>query len=180
VSAGGPYAIACAHRIPARLTATAAVSSLSPLGLARRRMRVFQKAPRLTTRVGDVVTRHPVPLRRLLRGPAVDAFLSATAGGVGGLVEDHLITQRPWGFELSEVAGQVHVWHGMADTFVPAEHALQLAAALPNCTVALDPGEGHFFFRRRVADILGGLLTAEGSAVTVERRLLTRMSGDGS
>jgi pimeloyl-ACP methyl ester carboxylesterase len=157
VSAGGPYAIACAYRIPARLTATAAVSSLSPLGFTRRRLRVFARAPRMTTRVGNVVTRHPAPLRRVWNGPALDAFLTATATGVGGLVEDHLITQRPWGFELGEVAGAVHVWHGMADDLVPADHALQLAAALPNCTVQLDPSEGHFFFRRRVADILAGL-----------------------
>ena len=31
VSAGGPYAVACAHRLPDRVTAAAAVSSLSPL-----------------------------------------------------------------------------------------------------------------------------------------------------
>jgi pimeloyl-ACP methyl ester carboxylesterase len=31
VSAGGPYAVACAHRLAQRITAAAAVSSLSPL-----------------------------------------------------------------------------------------------------------------------------------------------------
>jgi pimeloyl-ACP methyl ester carboxylesterase len=173
VSAGGPYAIACAHRLaPDRLTAVAAVSSLSPLGLPRR-LRIIARAPRLTTLVGDAVTRHPVALRRALGGggSALDAFLAATAGGVGGLVEDHLITQRAWGFELGAVAGQVHVWHGMADTFVPADHALQLAAALPNCTVSLDPGEGHFFFRRRVADILGDLHDHRRAAAVARPRL---------
>ena len=189
VSAGGPYAVACAHRLADRgLTAAAAVSSLSPLGrpcdapgLARRvrlPLRALVTAPGLATRLGDwtvrLVARHPdLLLRAMAAGAppadrshlddgatsqtAVDAFLAATAGGVRGLIDDHLITSRPWGFDLSAVGGRVHVWHGMGDNFVPVDHALQLAAALPRCEVSLDPNEGHFFFRRRVGDILAGL-----------------------
>lgn len=89
---------------------------------------------------------------------AVAAFLAATDAGVAGLIEDHLLTSRPWGFEPGEVTGEVHVWHGMRDAFVPVEHALQLVAALPRCRVSLDPGEGHFFFRRRAHEILAALV----------------------
>jgi pimeloyl-ACP methyl ester carboxylesterase len=107
---------------------------------------------------------------------ALEAFLAATAGGVAGLVEDHLVTSCPWGFDLREVGGEVHVWHGMADAFVPSEHALQLVAALPRCRAWLDPGEGHFFFRRRSAEILGALVAAgrpgrkPSAEPTVQRR----------
>lgn len=191
VSAGGPYAVACAHRLGDRLVAAAAVSSLSPWcppaavpGLPRRialALRAIATAPRLTTRVGDelarLVERNPDLLRRAMTlgaprsdrrhladgatfGAAADAFVEATAGGVGGLVDDHLVTSRSWGFELSAVRGDVHVWHGMHDTLVPVEHALQLAAALPSCRVALDPDQGHFFFRQRVGAILAGLVEA--------------------
>ncbi len=191
VSAGGPYAVACARRLPERLSAAAAVSSLSPLcapadvpGLPARirlPLRALAAAPRTAARLGDAavgfVARHPSLLLRAMTigAPAtdrshladgatsmaaVDAFLEATAGGIGGLVEDHLVTSRPWGFKLGEVAGEVHVWHGMHDAFVPAEHALQLVAALPRCRAWLSPGEGHFFFRRRVRDILGALASS--------------------
>jgi hypothetical protein len=51
----------------------------------------------------------------------------------------------------------VQVWHGMADAFVPADHALHLVAGLPHCRAWFDPGEGHFFFRRRVREILAQL-----------------------
>ncbi|WP_205695586.1 alpha/beta fold hydrolase [Conexibacter sp. SYSU D00693] len=189
VSAGGPYAVACAHVLGDRLTAAAAVSSLSPLcrpadvpGLPARvrvALKVLAAAPRAATWAGDravaLVARHPQLLVRAMTvgappadrtnladgataRAAIAAFLEATGGGLAGLVEDHLVTSRPWGFDLADVQGEVHVWHGMHDAFVPAEHALQLAAALPRCRVALDPGEGHFFFRRRATEVLGALV----------------------
>src|SRR5262245_60446759 len=180
VSAGGPYAIACGHRLADRVR-VAAVSSLSPLcapvdvpGLpwrVRLPLRGIAAAPGLTARLGDaaiaLVTRHPRVLERamLVGAPPIDrrrvadpatrrdtqsAFLAATASGIAGLIEDHLVTSRPWGFALEEIRCEVHVWHGMADAFVPADHALHLVAGLPRCRAWFDPGEGHFFFRRRV------------------------------
>lgn len=185
VSAGGPYAVAAAHRLADRLTAVAAVSSLSPLcapvdvpELPRRirlPLRALAAAPTLAARLGDrtvaLVARHPVLLHRAmtLGAPPVDrahvhahravhrAFLSATSGGVAGLIEDHLVTSRAWGFPLDGVQAEVHVWHGMADALVPADHALHLVAGLPRCRAWFDPGEGHFFFRRRARDILAAL-----------------------
>lgn len=197
VSAGGPYAVACARRLPDRVVAAAAVSSLSPLcppadvpgvpARIRLPLRAISRWPGPAAWLGDaavaLVARHPTLLLRAmtLGAPradrshlhdaaigrtAVDAFLAAAASGVGGLVADHLVTCRPWGFDLRDVRGEVHVWHGMADAFVPAEHALQLVAGLPRCRAWLDPGEGHFFFRRRVRDILGALVEAP-TAVTM-------------
>lgn len=192
VSAGGPYAVACARRLPGRVPVAAAVSSLSPScapaevpGVpARLRvpLRAIAAFPRLTARLGDVgirlVARRPdLLLRAMTAGAppadrshladdatsraAVDALLAATAGGVASLVQDHLVTSRPWGFDLGDVTGEVHVWHGMGDAFVPADHALQLVAGLPRCRAFLDPGEGHFFFRRRVRDILATLVAPD-------------------
>jgi pimeloyl-ACP methyl ester carboxylesterase len=192
VSAGGPYAVACAHELPDRVPVAAAVSSLSPLcapadvpGVpARLRvpLRAIAAFPKAAARLGDagvgLVARHPELLLRTMTAgappadrshladdatsrAAVDAFLTATAGGVASLVHDHLVTSRPWGFDLGAVAGEVHVWHGMGDAFVPADHALQLVAGLPRCRAFLDPGEGHFFFRRRVRDILEMLVAGD-------------------
>jgi pimeloyl-ACP methyl ester carboxylesterase len=193
VSAGGPYAVACGHRLGERTTVAAAVSSLSPLcapvdvrGLPKRvrlPLRAIAAAPGLATRIGDatvaLVARHPRLLERamVLGAPPIDrrhvgqpstrrdtntAFLAATSSGIGGLVEDHLVTSRPWGFPLDEVRCEVHVWHGMADAFVPADHALHLVAGLPHCRAWFDPAEGHFFFRRRVREILAQLTPLAG------------------
>ncbi|HWE33812.1 MAG TPA: hypothetical protein VG410_10030 [Solirubrobacteraceae bacterium] len=59
------------------------------------------------------------------------------------------------GFELEEVADR---WHGVNDPLVPVEHALQLAAALPDCRVFFEADEGHHFFRRRLLEILALLV----------------------
>src|SRR4051794_36609419 len=100
VSAGGPYAVACAHRLPQRITAAAAVSSLSQLcapaevpGLPTRirlPLRAIAKAPKLTTRAGDaalsLVARHPSLLLRAMSmgAPAADkSHLADRATGKG-------------------------------------------------------------------------------------------------
>lgn len=160
VSAGGPYALACAARLGDRLTAAAVVSSLSPGG-------------------GPVLLRAARALPQMAGGDARGdarpaaaglAGLRAAARGLGGLLDDHVVTTRRWGFDLAAVTGAVHVWHGMQDPIVPADHALQLAAALPRCRVWLHPDEGHFFFRRRAAEILGALLPAAALSAPPARR----------
>jgi fermentation-respiration switch protein FrsA (DUF1100 family) len=87
---------------------------------------------------------------------AIDSFLAAAAGGVDGMIDDYVACCTDWGFDVREV----HVWHGERDRFVPVEHARALAAALPRCRARFDAEDGHFFFRRRVADVLGALVAA--------------------
>jgi pimeloyl-ACP methyl ester carboxylesterase len=87
VSAGGPYALACAHRLPDRVRAAAVVSSLSSLcpphavpGLPVR-LRVallaLARAPGLAIHMGDaavrLIERHPGLLPRLMTAGAAGA-----------------------------------------------------------------------------------------------------------
>jgi pimeloyl-ACP methyl ester carboxylesterase len=193
VSTGAPYALACARALPGRVRAAAAVSSLSPLrALAPRgvplRLRValalLLRAPRASAATGDAVVRalerHP---RLLVRGmvsgaPAADrsllddpqasrtaalSFLAAARGGVRKMIDDYRLCTLPWGFEPGEIAAEVHVWHGMRDQLVPVDHALALAATIPGSRLSLDPDDGHFFFRRRLREIPGGLVSGSVS-----------------
>jgi pimeloyl-ACP methyl ester carboxylesterase len=151
------------------------------LGLA-----VLARKPRLCATFGDavlpVITRHPVLLshvisahaaraeRERLRQPeersaASGSFLAAAAYGVRGMVEDYVTYAREWGFSASEITAEVDLWHGLADPLVPIEHALALAVTLPRCRVFFDPDEGHHFFRRRLAEILGALVARRQDAV---------------
>ena len=50
------------------------------------------------------------------------------------------------------------------------EHARALAAALPRCRAQFDAQDGHFFFRRRVAEVLGALVAAAPAAEGLRRR----------
>lgn len=205
VSAGGPYALACADVLRERVTAVALVGSLAPLlgphamsGMALRYrlpLAVLRRAPRLAARLVEAVVhelrRRPGLAARLIAAGAPDAdrgtlseapareaavrnLLAATAGGAQPIVEDYLVCCRPWGFETSGVSTPVHLWHGMLDRLVPVEHALQLAISLPDCRTSLDPDEGHFFFRRRLLEVLGPLVGRDRELPGGQRRLLRK------
>ncbi len=141
--------------------------------------------PEPCRRVGDLVlpllTRHPGIVGRVIaahadpgerarlareasRTAVCQSFLEAAGGGVDGLIGDYLTYVSGWGFELREVAAEVHIWHGARDPLVPVEHAMQMAAALPRCQVFIDPAEGHHFFRSSLEEILGTLLTVQRPA----------------
>jgi pimeloyl-ACP methyl ester carboxylesterase len=189
VSAGGPYALACAHELPERVPVTAVVSCMTQGGCAtgelpvaaRLGLRALRARPGACIRTGDVALalarRHPRLVTRVIRASApaadrdaVDAagaseraaarFLAAAAGGVGAMVDDYLVCHGPWGFAPQDVRGLVQLWHGMQDPLVPVDEALGLAAALPHVQAALDPDEGHFFYRRRLREILGRVAAA--------------------
>jgi pimeloyl-ACP methyl ester carboxylesterase len=189
VSAGGPYALAVARELGARVSRVAVCSSMSPLcaphrtpGMQRRirlALSLLAGAPGLCAAIGDlgvpVIRRHPELLTRVIaahaapgerallqradeRSAASASFLDAASEGVRGMIEDYLVYSRDWGFSVSEVTSEVHLWHGLEDPLVPIEHALQLAILLPRCRVFLDPEEGHHFFRRNLAKILAVLV----------------------
>jgi pimeloyl-ACP methyl ester carboxylesterase len=191
VSAGGPYALACARALPDRAAATAAVSSLSPLcpphaGRSmpvhlRLALRALVRKPDLAARGGThamrIIERRPHAVARLCRAgatpsdrellaaaeggsAAIESFLAAASGGVRGMIDDYVTVCSAWGFDLRDVLGEVHVWHGEQDRFVPVEHARALAAALPRCRATFDAQDGHFFFRRRLNEVLGALVAA--------------------
>lgn len=193
VSAGGPYALAVAHQLGARVQRIALCSALSPFclphrtpGLRRRiglPLTALAVAPGLARRLGNavlpVLTEHPALITGVIaahaapgerarlarsneRTAASTSFLDAACGGVGGLIDDFLTYAHGWGFDPSTVASEVQLWHGACDPLVPVEHALQLAAALPNCRVFVDPDEGHHFFRSRLGQILETLVDAGG------------------
>lgn len=198
VSAGGPYALACAHELPVRVAAAAVVSSMAPgacpsAGLplpARLGLRAVRARPRSCARAADallgLVRRHPQAIARVLRAGAAPAdrrllaeaeagegaavrFLAAADGGVGGMIEDYLVCVRPWGFAPERVGGLVHLWHGMQDVIVPVDHAMHLAATLPHVQAALHPDEGHFFYRRHLRAILGDLAAAVAACSVAAR-----------
>jgi pimeloyl-ACP methyl ester carboxylesterase len=84
VSAGGPYALAIAHELPARVRRVAVCSSLSPLcpphrtpGMERRirlALGLLSRSPGLCAEIGDavlpVIRRHPMLLSRVIAAHA--------------------------------------------------------------------------------------------------------------
>lgn len=181
VSAGGPYAAACAATLGERVAAAAIVSGITPIAGAQdasAALRLLARHPRAARALlGTAVHAVRAQPRMLLAGLAlrngradaavlddpeareifVESFLAATARGVSPMLDDFGLAARDWGFSPTEVARPVHLWHGVQDATVPVASAYALAAALPDCRAAFAPDEGHFFFRSRMLEILGPL-----------------------
>lgn len=150
VSAGAPFALACAWALPQRVAATAAASPLvAPSGVGGCR----------SLRYGVPRAGYRVPVAGpLFYEAALRALHARATTAPRNMVDDYAVCRRPWGFEPGEVNVPVMLWHGLRDPLVPVGHALRLAAALPACATHLEPGAGHFFFGRRVADIIESVL----------------------
>ncbi|MBJ7328967.1 MAG: alpha/beta hydrolase [Solirubrobacteraceae bacterium] len=179
VSAGAPYAAACAHRLGGRVTATGFVSGLTPEGVTFP-LRVLRRAPRAGRAVLGTAVHGVRAQPRLLvaglnarngradaaaladpeaRAVFLESFLAATDRGVRPMIEDFLLAAGPWGFAPADVRQPVELWHGVGDTTVPVAHARALADALPDCRATFAEREGHFFFRSRMTEILGALVS---------------------
>ncbi|HUA05111.1 MAG TPA: alpha/beta fold hydrolase [Solirubrobacteraceae bacterium] len=150
VSAGAPYALACGWALPDRLAGLAAVSPLGP-----------PDGPGASPSWRYKVALVPFGSPRL--GPAV-AHLSLGALGLRrqtcaqAMIDDYLVCRRPWGFDPAELEIPVTLWHGRGDRLVPLAHTLALAAAIPGCEARVDDRGGHFFYSRRLTEILAPLL----------------------
>jgi pimeloyl-ACP methyl ester carboxylesterase len=187
VSAGGPYALACAHQVPAsRLHGTVVAGGIAPVvgpGAAAattpalRLGRVLVRRPAAAHRWGDrlvgILHRHPgllgaavgVPAsgadRRRLdageRGQLVAAALAATRRGAGPFLADLRLVLQPWGFALESVRAPVVLVHGAQDATVPVAHAREIERRLPRGRLRLLADEGHYLLRARLADLLDEL-----------------------
>jgi pimeloyl-ACP methyl ester carboxylesterase len=186
-SGGGPHALAAAAAFGERVTVTVLLASMGPStepwareGL-RRSNRVFfalarmsplalrpplaimrrvARSPRLLARIeagdppADRAAAHD-PEATLRRGAAEDAF----AHGTRPVAEELAMLARPWGFDLGDVAGPTHLWHGDADVNVPIGLGYALAAALGNVVTHFVPGAGHsvgFACRDEVLAVVAG------------------------
>lgn len=167
VSGGGPYAAACAHALPGRLTAAALVSSIGPPGSPKPLgLRVLLTLARLVPWLPRI------PLGRQLRRAREDpeaAIERRASGGAEPEVAMHhgeagrilnastaeagrqgataaareIVVAQPWGFDLGDVAVPVGVWHGALDRTVPVGTARFLADAIPDATLTVHDDAGH-------------------------------------
>jgi pimeloyl-ACP methyl ester carboxylesterase len=152
VSAGAPYALACGWALPERIVALAAVSPLVPPDGLGASASLRYRVPLLPFGLAGV---GPALAHLGLVGLGLHRDTSARA-----MIDDYLVCRRHWGFDPAAVRIPVTVWHGRADRLVPLSHTLELAAAIPACAARVDPEGGHFFYSRRLAEIVRTLLPA--------------------
>lgn len=173
ISAGGPFAAACAAALRDRVRALALVSPLGrpewgTLGMAPSGLvwaAVTRASPSfqgwVMSRLAVVAQRSPGLFLRIATSglPAIDrealarpkdrdaylaGYLDAFRSGAGGVAQDLRLLSRPWGFDLASIRAPASVHHGDADTTVPPQHARRYAAAIPGAKLHVHAGHGHF------------------------------------
>ncbi len=171
LSGGGGYVLACAYKLPERLTAALILSGMGPVGRpeARQGMAAVNRlmyglSGRASWLVRAVSWAMFKTMARSLRRPAkeeeppgpLDLFGDPAARpalltdideavlgpGTRGLVEELALYSRPWGFSLEDIDLDVHLWHGEDDHNVPAALARYVAEALPRSHATFVEG-GH-------------------------------------
>jgi pimeloyl-ACP methyl ester carboxylesterase len=184
-SMGGQYALALAHGLAGRVSRTAVVAGCLPLtdpaNLARlnamdRRFTEMARhhpheAEAAFHALGETARRSPAAYNELsarglaaadadqihaLPAPGLAGMAAPALASAAGQVEEYRAWALDWGFSLAAVPGPVDVWQGDADTLVPPEWAATLASGLPNASLHLVPGAGHFVAYGRWEEVLGG------------------------
>jgi pimeloyl-ACP methyl ester carboxylesterase len=187
-SAGGPYAAACAYRLPARVTALGLISSLAPFDIPEathgmsRAYRLIplltRYAPWLLTGAQALITRNPeaawsqfyrrlpeVDKASLLVHSSVDlhALLVRDVAeiyrsGPHGAVWDTRVLTGPWGFDPAAITVPTYLWHGEDDRNVPPTMGAYLARAIPHCQARFLPNEGHLMYLNHWQEIMSALV----------------------
>jgi pimeloyl-ACP methyl ester carboxylesterase len=186
VSAGGPFAAACAARLPGRVRSLTLIAPLGAPGWPSCGMAAQQRAVLPVARHAPafggwflgrlaVLARRSPQLflrlaacglpgidRRALAEPRMrEAFLvgytEAFRRGSWGVAQDLRVLMRPWGFELGSITVPASIHHGDADTTVPPQHARLLAAAIPGGQLQFHPGHGHFSILGTAGQMLAAL-----------------------
>jgi pimeloyl-ACP methyl ester carboxylesterase len=191
ISGGGPYALACAMKTPERLTVAGVISGMGPLvdeiraGLGRGHRVGFttmRAAPPLLRAIMAVAQlgwdRAPERLMNAIHGLLPDADRAIVARpevrdsliaglreafrqGGRGAADELLLFVRPWGFRLEDIRAPVRLWHGEADTIVPAIMGRHAASAIPGCRAELIAGAGHYWAFEHVEELLAALAPAQ-------------------
>jgi pimeloyl-ACP methyl ester carboxylesterase len=185
-SGGGPYALACAWKIPHRLTCAGIFASVGPFlpetspGLnpmvramwnyAPRVPRLFklqmrfiawlsQAAPALYVKM---VLKEFGPEDRLIyeRLNLGERMRAQRAEGYrqGGIGSwyDSLLPAR-WPIPLTDIQTKVYLWQGEQDVSVPPAMGRYLAATIPDCEAEFIAGAGHFWIFEHLDQILAKL-----------------------
>jgi pimeloyl-ACP methyl ester carboxylesterase len=185
-SAGGPFALACAARLGARVSRAVTVGGMAPLvaplaasqlglrldkvlfpisqrhrSLAALVVRASALVPARAVRSSLARALPPedrVAVAAMSPAEAASGLREATRHGPAGVVDDYATLADDWGFALSEVTTPVTVLQGAADTLLPRAHAEALAGELSSGRLEVVEGAGHFLVHTHLEMVLDTLV----------------------
>ena len=195
LSAGAPYALACAYRAPLRVVAAALLGGVIPraddqastshrlAALIARGLRpnrhvaagIDLGSPLYSRLAGPLFALYcrvgPREDRPVLNQPDMNRmfgydFARAIGAGVSGFLHDAAILATPCGFPLGEIVTPIRLWHGDADPLVPLGDAERLAGTLAAGELRVLPGLGHYAGLVKAREVIADLATMWPSDAT--------------
>lgn len=182
-SGGSPYTLACAYRLPNRVTKIALAGAFAP-----------QEAPGVMEGMSPMVSglyalaqANPDELKNTFAAvaPSPAALVEAMSAslpewdkievkkrtaefkteytqtlrsGVEGIASDFVLASKDWGFPLDGINAGVHLWSGTADQNTPPAMTTYLSSILPNSRTFMLPDEGHLSLYVHWEEILERLM----------------------
>ena len=191
VSAGGPYALACAWKIPHLLGSVGVYAPMGPYlpetiaGLVPSLAKLYRVAPRhprlirLQMAIMALLSRWLPSLyvKLVIREfSATDMAAYRRLDLAHRIVPDRREFYRQWGrgaaydvtipatwpIPLAEITLPVFLWQGELDTAVPPSSSRYLATQIPDCRATFIPNAGHFWIFEHVGDVLDTLVADNG------------------
>jgi pimeloyl-ACP methyl ester carboxylesterase len=173
VSGGSPYAVACASGLSDRVESVAIVGGVAPFepdlvaGLSwwhRWMLRLEHQSPPLACLMFSLLSRVLVmfpltflrfgrcflspPDRTALSNPKVKNLFprltrEAFRNGIRGPLLDGRLYSEAWGVPTDQIRAPVFLWHGQADTIIPASMSEVLLQHIPEARLRILRDEGH-------------------------------------
>ena len=173
ISGGGPYAAACAYKIPERLTSCGIISGVASKDLEiEKKMKLFsiirlfpwlfrlmiwiksrgmKDLEKAEKNLKKALIKFPEADRKVLDDPQIlSKFIKESAEafrqGSKGAYHEGKIYAKSWSFNLEDISSKlkVYIWHGEADEAVPVAMGREMCNLIPNCVGKFYPGEGHY------------------------------------
>jgi len=180
VSGGGPYTAVCAHELSDRLKNAGIVVGLAPPYMPKtldgmnlftkfgyRYYRTFPILAQLGALYQMILAQYFTKFTALnypadvdkamvkkLHADIIENDREAFRQGFKGAALDLMLYSRHWGFELSNIKTNVHLWYGDADKNVPLSMAHTYKNQIPSSTLTIYPNEGHFVSVTHAQEIL--------------------------
>ncbi len=186
-SGGGPYALACAWKIPERLTSVGIFASVGPFipetikniavpirmmwakapklpKLFKLQMKIFawlaRKFPKLYIKM--IPKEFSETDRKVYEHLNIAELIQADRNegyrqGGIGSWYDAMIPSN-WSIPLNEIKTKLYLWQGEEDISVPLSMGQYIAEKVPNCEAEFIKGAGHFWIFEHLAEMLEKLV----------------------
>ena len=193
-SGGLPFALACAHAIPERISHVALVSGMPPTTMPEanigmpfglRSVNVLARnvpgIPWLLMQMQRKILLKPAVFEKVLQQvPEPDrvicgdsfqmnkmilALQEAFKQGVDGAAREFRLILNEWGFNMENIHTPISIWQGKLDKQVLVSHAEIYKRKLPNSTLHLFDNESHVStLYNHMAEIIDSVMNDELSA----------------